>query len=308
MDTRYLEYILALAETGNMTKAARKLYISQPTLSQFLSKQEHELGMPLFERSGGVYTLTPAGNLYAEYAAKVLALNDGLKSDLERISNTSRIRIGTSASRAMQMFTSILADFRRYYPKVELIMSDDNLLAMSSAVSRGEIDIAFVTANSLEQYKGQSMELKKEEVVLAAPSVHPFCQKSDKSRRRSLNSAQVLEAFSSNPFILQHKGACIRYLIDAFFDKVNFNPVVACSTNHAQSICDMVSSSIGVGFIPTGYAVDSPQITYFSLEPKMYRIHSILYRKDLIMGPPHRCLVDLAVQYVKDNWQSLSTL
>ena len=44
MDKRYLEYILALAETGNMTKAARKLYVSQPTLSQFLSKQESEIG------------------------------------------------------------------------------------------------------------------------------------------------------------------------------------------------------------------------------------------------------------------------
>ena len=62
MDTRYLEYILTLAETGNMTRAASKLYISQPTLSQFLSKQEQELGTPLFLRIGGTYTSRPWGN------------------------------------------------------------------------------------------------------------------------------------------------------------------------------------------------------------------------------------------------------
>ena len=61
MDTRYLEYILVLAETGNMTRAASKLFISQPTLSQFLAKQEQEIGTPLFLRTGGVYTPHPCG-------------------------------------------------------------------------------------------------------------------------------------------------------------------------------------------------------------------------------------------------------
>ena len=74
MDIRYLKYILALAETGNMTRAAKSLYVSQPTLSQFLTKQETELGSPLFQRSNGTYTLTSAGILYAEYARKVLSL------------------------------------------------------------------------------------------------------------------------------------------------------------------------------------------------------------------------------------------
>lgn len=305
MDKRYLEYILALAETGNMTRAARKLYVSQPTLSQFLAKQEQEIGAPLFQRSGGIYTLTPVGNLYADYARKVLALTRTLEKDIERISATSRIRIGTSASRSMQMLTTILVDFRKTYPKVELAMVNDNLLAMSTAISRGELDMAFVTAHSLEQYKKQSLELKREEVVFGAPSAHPYCQNLDPSVHHSLTAQELLDNFGSNPFILQLPGSCIRYLIDAFFEKQNFKPILACSTNHAQSICEMVSSNVGGGFIPTGYAVDSPSITYFSLEPKMYRIHSVLFRKDLIMGPPHKYLIELALKYVEENWKGL---
>lgn len=304
MDIRYLEYILVLAETGNMTRAAGKLYISQPTLSQFLSKQEQELGTPLFQRTGGVYTLTPVGHLYADYARKVLTLTDILEKDIQRISTASRIRIGTSASRALQMLTSILVDFRKYYPRVELALSDDNLRAMRNATAKGEIDIAFVTANALDQHKGQSLELKKEEVVFAAPISHPYCQSLEPGKHYSLTSRQVLEHFENTPFILQLKGSCIRYLVDAFFGK-DFNPIIACSTSHAQSICDMVSSNIGVGFIPTGYAVDSPRITCFSLEPKMYRIHAILFRKDLIMEPPHKYLVKLAQKYVEENWKNL---
>jgi DNA-binding transcriptional LysR family regulator len=301
MDIRYLEYILALAETGNMTKAAKKLYVSQPTLSQFLTKQEQELGTPLFQRSNGTYTLTSVGSLYAEYAKKVISLTDNLEKDIKRVSNSSRIRIGTSASSAMQMLSCILADFRQYYPKVELVLSDDNLSSMSNFISRGEIDLAFVTANSLEQYKGQSIELKKEEVVFAAPSLHPYCQKVNGNRHRPLTSAQLLEHFHSSPFILQHKGSCIRYLIEDFFDKQDFNPTIACMTSQVQSICDMISSNIGVGFLPVGYQIPNKLITSFSLEPKLYRIHSILYRKDLIMTPPHKCLIELAQAYVKTN-------
>lgn len=302
MDIRYLKYILALAETGNMTRAAKSLYVSQPTLSQFLTKQETELGSPLFQRSNGTYTLTSAGILYAEYARKVLSLTETLEKDMKRISNTSRVHIGTSSTSSMQMLSYILGDFRKYYPRVELVMSDNNLGSMRNLIARGEIDIAFVTADSLEPYKGQSIELKKEEVVFAAPSNHAYCQKLSTSSSRTLTSAQLLEIFQTTPFILQHKGSCIRYLLENFFEQEEFNPTIACSTSHVQSICDMISSNIGVGFIPGEYPIPKESITCFSLEPKIYRIHSIIYRKDLIMTPPNRCLIELAQKYAATNW------
>ena len=308
MDIHQLEYILVLAETGNMTRAAARLYISQPTLSQFLARQEQELGVPLFQRSGGLYTLTSVGELYAEYARKVISLTSILEKDIKRISTTSNISIGTSSTRAMQMLSSILVDFRKYYPRVEIKVSTDNLRIMSGAVSRGEVDIAFITADSLEQYKGHSIELKKEEVVFVAPNSHPYCQTLEPGTGHTLTSEELLKHFGATPFILQLKGSCIRYLIDGFFGKQDFNPAIACSTSHAQSISDMVSSNIGVGFVPTGYAAALPDITYFSLEPKLYRIHSIIYRKDLIMEPPHKYLIQLAMEYAKENWQNLYNL
>ena len=303
MDTRYLEYILVLAETGNMTRASEKLFISQPTLSQFLAKQEQEIGSPLFQRINGVYTLTPVGHQYAEYARKVLSLTNMLEKDVQRLSTTSRISIGTSTSRAIQMITSILIDFRKYYPRVEITLSNDNLQVMRNAINKGTVDIAFVTTDSLESHKAESLELKKEEVVFAVPSTHPYCQSLAPGKKHSLTSTQLIKNFGSTPFILQLKGSCIRYLVDAFWGK-DFTPLLACSTSHAQSIWDMVASNIGVGFIPTGYAPPAPQITYFSLEPKLYRIHAVLFRKDLITEAPHKYLVDLAVNYAKENWKN----
>ncbi len=303
MDKRYLEYILTLAETGNITRAAKKLYISQPTLSQFLAKQEQELGSPLFQRTEGVYTLPPVGTLYAEYARKVLELTDQLEKDISRISNTTRIRIGTSSTRARRLMSSILPDFRTCYPKVELAFSDDNLRAMSHSISQGQLDIAIVTAYSLDPFKGHSIELKKEEVVFAAPSSHPYCQSLPPDTQHSLDVSELVEHFGALPFVLQYKGSCIRYLVDSLFENQKFHPTIACNTNHVQIICDMISGNAGVGFIPIGYADAAPQITCFSLNPQIFRIHSILYRKDLILDLPHKYLLDLAQNYVKEHWQ-----
>lgn len=302
MDQRYLEYILVLAETGNMTRAAKKLYISQPTLSQFLSKQEAEIGAPLFQRSEGIYTLTPVGEFYAEYARKVLALTSALERDIKRISTTIRINIGNSASRSLEMLTAILTDYRKCYPKVELTMSDSNFHSMSHAIARDEVDIAFVTAPSLNQYKGKYMELKKEEVLFAASSLHPYCKNLDQSHPHTLTSAELLEHFGTGPFILQPQGSCIRTLINSFFESQNFDPVVAFSTTYAQSIFDMVIGKMGSGFIPCGYAAASPLITYFSLEPRIYRIHYILYREDPGLEAPCSYLIKLAQEYVDHNW------
>jgi len=302
MDQHYLEYILALAETGNMSRAAKKLYIAQPTLSLFLAKQEAAIGTPLFIRIEGVYTLTPTGELYAEYARKVLALTDTLEKDVKRLSTSIRIIIGNSASRSLQMLTVILTDFRKRYPKVELIMSDSNFSSMSGALSRNETDMAFVTAPPLNHYKGGYIELKKEEVLFAAPHSHPFCNHSECWQHPPLTAAELLTQFGTGSFILQPKGTCIRSLIDSFFELEKFNPMIAFSTTYAQSVFDMVISNMGVGFLPSGYALPSPQITYFSLEPKMDRIHYILYREDPALEAPCRYLIDLAQQYAEKNW------
>ena len=128
----------------------------------------------------GIYKLTPVGEFYAEYARKVLELTAALERDIKRVSTTIRINIGNSASRSLEMLTSLLTDFRKRSPKVELTMTDCNVYTMSSAIARDEVDVAFVTAPSRSQDKGRYMEVKKEEVLFAASSSHPYCKTLDR--------------------------------------------------------------------------------------------------------------------------------
>ena len=74
MDIKYMEYVLALAKAGNITQAAKDLYISQPTRSQFIRNYQNTLGIHLFKRMNGRYTLTSAGETFCKYAEQIIEL------------------------------------------------------------------------------------------------------------------------------------------------------------------------------------------------------------------------------------------
>lgn len=296
MDTRSLEYILTLAETGNMTKAAKRLYISQPTLSQFLSKQEAAVGATLFERVNGKYCLTPTGELYADYARLVLSLTDKLEKDIHKLCTAAQIVVGTSTSSAFKILVQVLPAFCKAYPQVELTMMDHHILrSINAALSKGDVDIALASVPSLAPYEGRGVELRQEEIRLVVPRGHPYVQRVPCDGTHSVTCAEFEQQFSDTPLIQQLSGSCIRYLLDAFLDGKPHSTV--CNTNNAQAICDMVTGNIGIGFVPADYAKEAAGTVSFSLEPKMYRIHALLYRKNLELTAPIQFLSSLIQKY-----------
>lgn len=295
MDTRFLQYILTLAETGNMTQAAKKLYVSQPTLSQFLAKQETELGTALFERKNGKYCLTKAGQLYADYARLVLSLTDKLQRDIAKLCTHHRIVFGTSTVSALRIIAQIYPDFCKSYPQLELTIVDHHLRSVDHAITRGDVDIALVAVPSLDKYEGHSVELQREEIFLVVPSQHPYLQTAAGQQRTPITRKIFDTYFQDTPLVLQLPGACIRYLVDAFFD--GHPRAAVCNTNSAQYICEMVRDNIGIGFVPAAYAAAFPQLAAFSLEPKIHRTHAILYGKDKELEPPIQLLTQLIQQH-----------
>ncbi len=297
MDTRFLQYILVLAETGNMTKAAKKLYISQPTLSQFLARHETEIGTALFERKNGKYSLTPAGELYADYARLVLSLTEKLEKDIRKLCTTAPIVIATATSSALNRLVQILPIFCKAYPQVELTVMDHHTLqSVDAAIAKGEVDLAFAALPSPGVFPENAIELRREEVRLIVPAGHPAAQQVLREGVQRVTRADFDRFFAEIPMILQLPGTCIRYLIDAFLGSGHAYATV-CHTKDARSICDMVANEIGIGFVPVEYLPQGDRIASFPLEPRMYRIHSILLRKDLERSEPVQLLIDLAQKH-----------
>ena len=122
MDFRELTYISTVADCKSVTAAAKKLYISQPSLSYIISKVEADVGVKLFDRKTNPLSLTYAGKKYVETAKEILRLRDNLRRELTEIGagETGEINIGIPTERAGYMLPRVAGKFHESFPRVQL--------------------------------------------------------------------------------------------------------------------------------------------------------------------------------------------
>ena len=171
MEFRQMKYILTLAETRNMTRAAEKLYISQPALSHYLKCVEDELGAQLFDRSTAPMSLTYAGRCYVERARAILLENEQLKRQMRDITQhmSGKLTIGTSRDRASYMMPRILPEFAALYPGIEIEVYTASGKKLFEELRTGRVDMVLLPLAGQDDLKGLSSELiYSEELVLAA--------------------------------------------------------------------------------------------------------------------------------------------
>ena len=118
MNEKHMQYVLTVLKEGSFTNAAKKLYVSQPSLSQIIKTAESNLGAPIFNRSTDPITLTPAGQLYVEAARQVTTISTNLVKQVEELSNEEfgKIRLGISVQRGMELLPELYPRFKKRFP------------------------------------------------------------------------------------------------------------------------------------------------------------------------------------------------
>ena len=151
MEFRQLRYLLTLAETRNMTRAAEKLYISQSALSHYLKCVEDELGVQLFDRSTNPMSLTQAGRCYMDSARAILLENEQLQKELRDITEhmSGKLVLGSSRDRASYMMPRFLPEFARRYPGIELEVFTASGQKLFEALREGRVDMVLLPAAGL---------------------------------------------------------------------------------------------------------------------------------------------------------------
>ncbi len=122
MELREFSYVSMLAQCGSFTKAASKLFITQPALSNYINKVEEELGVKLFDRSSNPLVLTYAGEQYLKRARGILNQMEDMRREMRDITHhkTGRLRIGFPSERIIYMLPLILAPFKTRYPGIDV--------------------------------------------------------------------------------------------------------------------------------------------------------------------------------------------
>jgi DNA-binding transcriptional LysR family regulator len=174
-DFRPLRYFVAVAEELHFTRAAERLYIAQPALSEQIRRLEDELGVELLRRTTRKVELTPAGEQFLLRARRILAEADEALAEASRAARgeTGRLRVTTGATAGLAQVPRVLREFREARPLVHLDLRESNWEDLSGGLHEGKADAAFVWLPF--EHDGLSVAVVHEEPrVVALEAGHPL--------------------------------------------------------------------------------------------------------------------------------------
>ncbi len=283
MHIKQMKFILQIAEDGSFTKAAKKLNISQPYLSQYISKVEQQMGVHLFDRTMTPIQLTHIGELICDKAKKMIKINEDMSLELDYFKGirSRKIDIGVSQASA-SLIPKIFPAFYKKFPNIEIKINECRVVKeMESLILNGQLDIGifplFETEDNLDY---QVIEEKR--MLLALPSKHPIAKKIKKSSDEQ-HPFISLELLKDEEFILPEKKQQTHLLLDKPFLDAGFEPKVLCTTQTMDVANAIVASGMGICFtLPEMIRDDyKDKISLFQIDKKhTLRPIVLAYRKE----------------------------
>ena len=245
MELRHLRYFLAVAEELNFTRAARRLHIAQPPLTQQIKALEAELGVTLIDRSTYHIRLTQAGKVFAAEITRILGdvRNAVLIAKRAARSVTGQVRVGLTESASFNpLVTASFRRFRSALPDVEVSLEERPSTDLAVALREGRIDVAFVRP-PLKSVDGLTLHVLQEEDMLAAvPNSHPL------AKRKRID----LWELRNEPFILYPRAVRpgLADAVVAACEAAGFKPRVEQYAPQLAATINLVAASLGVSIVP----------------------------------------------------------
>lgn len=300
MDRREIEYIIVIAQEKTLSKAADRLFVSQPALSRFLLKLEDELGTPLFERKKRQLIPTYAGELYLETARNILQLQQKLEKELSMLKevNHGKLSIGITPGRGHTVLPRILPDFRKRFPDYELQIYEEDVETLERMLSDGTIEIAFFTMSEksrLSQNRFCCELISQEEIVLCAPKNghYEMLSKKEPGRKYPWIDLKYLE---NDCFLTLKKRMRLGQLASEILESHGISPRIA-ELSTIDTVLALVAQQYGVAFassfrIEEHETADRISIFSFGDQPEAWDFVAA-YKPDYLAPQPARFLVDL---------------
>lgn len=248
IETRLLRQFIAVAEELNFNKAAIRLHMAQPPLSQAINRLEDKLGFSLFTRNKRGVKLTPAGDAFLNTAYSTLK---ELELGIEHARQVSQGIAGKLTVTALSIayyesLLSTLRQFRESYPKVQLIIKEMPSSSQARAIVSGEADIAFMRKLPISAQNVESRLLLDEEIVMALPADHP------KAKEGRID----LRDFAGEDFVFTPQALGIGYhsQLIALCEAAGFYPRVVQEAAQIQTLIGLVACGFGVALVPESIA------------------------------------------------------
>lgn len=257
MTQKELLYVKTVADEKSISKAARRLFIAQPSLSQSIQRIEENLGTPLFNRLSTGLTLTYAGERYYNMATRILKMYENFETEISDINDlkTGRIHLGTTNHLGTLVLPEILPRFHEICPFIELYITEDTSQALEQKLLARELDFTIMHAPKEPSENQIEYELLSRDpfVIVLAPG-HPLL--ADTVEKTGYDHPVLdIRLLKQEPFIMLHKPQRIRQVCSSVLAKAGIRqPNIRLVLKNYETAQLLAAQGFGVTMVPQQYA------------------------------------------------------
>jgi LysR family hydrogen peroxide-inducible transcriptional activator len=241
MELHQLRYFVAVADEGNFSRAAAKVRVAQPSLSQQIRKLEAEMGQPLFDRLPRSVVLTEAGRCLLDYARQILASIGDARRCVDELKGkiAGDVAVGAIPTIAPYVLPQLVVTFQKHYPDVTLHIVEDVTAGITQRIETGELDVAL--ASTCQNSPTLRVDRLASEPLLAlVPEGHPLAKQTVVS----------FDDLKSQRFLLLHEMHCLSQQVHHLLESRRLLPEVALAGSQLSTIANMVAAGIGLSIVP----------------------------------------------------------
>ncbi|MBQ3505530.1 MAG: LysR family transcriptional regulator [Clostridia bacterium] len=256
---RHKDYILTIYEVGGFTKAAEKLFVSQPSLSATVKRVEDRIGAPIFDRSTSPIALTETGRKYIQYAMQMKSIEEDFERFVSDSDNllTGKLRIGGSSFFSALILPELILEFNKKHPAIEFEILEDSTRNLIAKIGDNTLDL-MIDNTVLNEEQIQAKVYQSERLVLAVPKCFAINEQL-KDRRFTAEEIKAdghlkgksldLSKLKDLPFILLHAENDTGKRAEKLFKKYEMKPNVVFYLDQQITSYNMACMGIGVAFL-----------------------------------------------------------
>jgi DNA-binding transcriptional LysR family regulator len=248
MELRQLEYLVAVAEEANFTRAAERVHISQSGVSAQIRQLEADLGVTLIDRSGRRATLTTAGSAALAHARAALLSVDAMRQAVDEINGLIRghLTVGMVTACTVTPLFDVLAAFHNAHPGIEITLIEDNSDRLVERVRSGDVHLALIGAAGAVPPEFEALPLVSEHLVVAVPFHHTL------AKRHRLTLAETC-AF---PIVSMPKGTGVRAVFDQACARKGIYADIALQASAPGAVADLAARGLGIAILTESMAAN----------------------------------------------------
>ena len=278
------EYFMTIVKERSISRAAERLYLSQPYLSQYLAKLENSLGVTLLDRSHTPLRLTGAGELFHAYLERQGYLDRQLVSDLRDLRDRKRpvLHLGVSPWRGSVLLPEVLPLFTRQYPDVQVVLHEAPVPQLE--------ELAYET-------------VMREHVFLVGHRDHPLLREVGESSYESPRPFPDLRLLERERLILLPPDWRLSKLLHNVFSVYNVEPQNILVTTNTTTAINLAAEQMGFAFLQESGLSRTPYLDRLSCftvgDPPLTCSLAVVYKKNSFLSPAARTFIDLVREYYR---------